>query len=110
MTILLIIVAAAWIVYKTKIMRWFLMKCQFDGPPVAFRSETKRAARIKSRGPLIMDTAPQDIKNAQKYRAQLEIQAAYIVGQQGHNPASVKYMSVALMEALIRDYIKATKE
>lgn len=37
-------------------------------------------------------------------REKLERAAAYIVGKQGHNPDSVRYMSIDLLEAVIKDY------
>ena len=107
MTILLIIVAAAWIIYKTHVVKWLLMKCQFDGPPVPFRAEARRAAKIKNNGlPLIENTAAAALAEKQKTREQLEIQAAYIIKRQGANPYTVKYMSDDLLQAVIRDFIK----
>ena len=70
--------------------------------------------RIAEFDPITEDTP--EIENLvnldemQREREQLEIQAAYIIKQQGHNPYTVKYMGDDLLRALIKDYIKTANE
>lgn len=107
MKIIIIITAAAVIIYKTHILNRILYKLRFDGPPVPFKAEARRAAKIKNNGqPLIENTAAAALAEKQKTREQLEIQAAYIIKRQGANPYTVKYMSEDLLQAVIRDFIK----
>ena len=115
MKVIILIAVSSLMLYKAGVARWFLQKCQIEGDPVPFPSwfediEIKKPELIEDLGPLITNTAQQEIEAKAKTREQLEIQAAYIVGRQGHNPATVKYMGEDLLQALIRDYIKAANE
>lgn len=79
------------IVYKTGLMRRLLMACVIPGDDTTVIYEDVKAFDI--------------IENPfDDSRQGLERRASYIVEEQGHNPATVRYMGDALLMNLIREY------
>ena len=98
MKVIILIVLVSYLIYKTGAARKWLNHFRL--------SELE----------YIEEMDPPEIENLvnldemQREREQLEIQAAYIIKQQGHNPYTVKYMGDDLLRALIKDYIKTANE
>lgn len=88
--ILIILIIACIVLYKTGAAARFLNGCKLDEDP--------------------RQAAPPEETPKLSEREQLEIDAGYIITIQGKtDPATVKYMSDELLQAITRDYLQANE-
>ena len=100
MTIIIIIVGC-WFLYKAGVVGLFLDRFKLE----------EYHTQVETPGTQATTTGPKPTQQNDTLteREKLEKAAAYIVEKSGHNPQSVKYMSVGLLQAVINDYIKENK-